>query len=239
MRPCGIAVRCTLVAMALYAALGAACSLARQAASAPRVEDLLPADGTAMDVMELKAPPRLEELTKKLRRAVAKEPDWWLAHLKKAKPGEPLPYDARLGLTKEEYGEYLRLARKMTLTKVKTAKVQVKRAGGRVVLSFGEDLPGFKEVILDLKADTVTTPFGVMTERSRIRASGGQKATGPWDGIQWKFARSEEEPPRLTLVTFALGKLKGSGRGILYYDVKQGGEKSRTGFSYVLQYGLK
>jgi hypothetical protein len=192
-----------------------------------------------MDLMALKAPPRLEELTKKLRQAVAKDPDWWLAHIQKAKPGEPLPYDARLGLTKEEYKEFLRLGQNMTLTKAKAAKVRVKRDGGRVVLSFGEDLPGFKEVVLDLTADTVTTPFGVTTERSRIRASEGQKATGPWDGIQWKLEKAEEDPARITAVKFALGKLKGSGRGLLYYDVKQVGEKAKTVFSYVLQYDLK
>jgi hypothetical protein len=189
--------------------------------------------------MELKAPPRLEELMKRLQEAAAKDPDWWLAHIQKAKKGEPLPYDERLGLTKAEYEEMSDLDKKMTLGKVKTAKVRVSREGQRSVLSFGDELPGLKEVVLDLKADTVTTSFGVTTDRSEIKASEGQKATGPWDGIQWKLQKFEEQPMRATSVKFALGKLKESGRGILYYDVKQIGEKSKNVFYYVLVYDLK
>jgi hypothetical protein len=239
MKPYRLMAQRILAGIALYVALGAGSSLAKQTASVPEVGELLPADGTAIDVMELKAPPRLEALNKKLQQAVAKDPDWWLAHVQKAKPGEPLPYDARLGLTKEEHGEYLSLTKKITLTKVKAAKVRVQRDGQRIVLSFGDDLPGLKEMVLDLKADTVTTPFGVATERSRIRASEGQRATGPWDGIQWKLEKVEEEPASATSVKFALGKLKESGRGILYFDVKQISEKSRTVLYYLLQYDLK
>jgi hypothetical protein len=140
--------------MAMYIALGASSLLAPQAAPASDVGDLLPADGTTVDVMERKVPPRMEGLTKKLQQAIAKDPDWWLAHLRKGKPGEPVPYDPRLGFTKEEHEEYIALRKKITLTKVKTAKVRVQRGGQRIVLRFGEDFPAMREVVLDLKADT-------------------------------------------------------------------------------------
>jgi len=225
--------------MVLCLALGADSSLAQQTASIPELGDLLPPDGAAVDVMELRAPLRLEELTKKLQQAVANDPDWWRGHVQRARPGEPLPYDARLGLTQKEYTEYLSLAEKITLTKVRVAKVEVKRDGERIVLSFGDDLPGLREAVLDLKADTVTTPFGITTNRKRIRASEGQKVTGSWDGLQWKLEEIEEEPARVTSVKFALGRMKESGRGILYYDVKQISEKLRTEFYHILQYDLQ
>jgi hypothetical protein len=225
--------------MAMCVALGAGNLLAQQTAPASDVGDLLPADGTTVDVMERKVPPRMMELTKKLEDAIGKDPDWWLAHLRKAKPGEPVSYDPRLGVTKKEYEEYIALRKKITLTKVRTAKVRVQRGGQRIMLSFGEDLPAMKEVVLDLKADTVRTPFGVTTERSRIKASDGQTATGPWDGIQWRLEKVEKEPATRTSVSFAVGKLKDSGRGILIYEVRRVAEKSKTGASYILQYDLK
>jgi len=229
--------RLAMAGVAAWLALGTFNSPAQQTAPAPEAVDLLPADGAAVDVMELKAPPRLDALTKKLQEAAAKDPDWLLAHTRKAKPGEPLPYDPRLGLTRDEYDEYLSLAKELKLTKVRAATARVKRDGQRVVLSFGDDLPGLKEIALDLKADEVATPFGVAADRSRVRASEGQKATGPWDGIQWK--KVEEKPSSATAVTFALGKLKDSGRGMLYYDVKHVEEESKAVFYYVLLYDLK
>jgi len=107
---------CSLVGMAFCVAFGAASPPEQKPVAPLDIESLLPADGTVMDVMELKAPPRLEELAAKLQQTVAKDPEWWLAHVRKAKPGEPIPYDARLGLSKEEFDEFLSLAKFRELT---------------------------------------------------------------------------------------------------------------------------
>lgn len=225
--------------MVIVVALGAANSLAQVANSAPDISDLLPADATIVDVMELRAPARMVELTKKMQEAVAKDPDWWRSHLAKAKPGEPLSYDVRTGWTKSEYEDFLSLRSKMTVVKVNTAKVRVKRDEHQVVISFGEQLSEFGEVVLDTKSDTVTTPFGVAGTRIQISATEKQQATGPWEGIQWKLERVDEESGISTLIKFSLGKLKDNGRGILVYDAKQIGEKSKSSVFHLLQYELK
>jgi hypothetical protein len=178
-------------------------------------------------------------LTKKLQEAAAKDPDWWQAHVKKAKPGEPLPYDPKMGLTKEEYKEYLDLGNTLGLTKLKTVMVRVKQDGTRVTLTFGDGLPGLKEAVINLKDDTVVTPYGVATSRSVIKASPGQKATGPWDGIQWNLEDVNLATAKGTIVKFAIGRLKDTERGIIYYDVKQITDDSRIALHYVLFYDSK
>jgi hypothetical protein len=188
--------------------------------------------------MQLTFPPRMEELSKKLARAIAKNPDWWADHLKKAKPGEPVAYDVRLGLTKEEYEEYLSLVKKAVFKKVQTGKLNVKH-GERVVLNGDDHLPNFKDIELDLKADAVITPYGTAAERSQITASDSQRASGPWDGVQWKLQKDEREPARSTSVLFALGKLKESGRGVLYYRVMQTSEQPPLNIYYFLEYDLR
>ena len=60
--------------------------------------------------MTMRYTDRANELMLKLQAAVATNQDWFLEHVKRAKPGEPLEYDPRLGLTKEAYAEYLREA---------------------------------------------------------------------------------------------------------------------------------
>lgn len=231
--------RYLLLGLLFLFAVGPIALYAQPKAGQQSVETLLPSDGITVDVMQLVHPPRMEELTKKLAAAIAKNPEWWASHVKKAKPGEPVEYDVRLGVTQAEFTEYLALTKKGVYKKVAAAKVEVKRDGDRVVLSFGDQLPNLKTLELDLKADVVTTPFGVASNKTQIVASDGQTATGPWDGVQWKVAKVEEKPARSTSMQIALGKLKESGRGILYYNLSQVSDQSRVNARYVLQYDLK
>jgi hypothetical protein len=229
--------RLTLGTLGFAASLLLAQKPVEQAFSASEVEGLLPADQVTVDVMELKPPARLAELTKQLQEAAKANPQWWLRMVKKAKPGEPLPYDPKMGLTKEEYAEFLRLGNEMVLNKARTATLRLTRKEDRLTFEGGKDLPELNGVELDLKMNSVRTPFGIADQRSRITASDSQKATGPWDGIQWRLEKPDLQPDSLTTAKFALGRQKSNGRGILYYDVRQvGGAKRRV--SYFLYYDL-
>ncbi len=190
--------------------------------------------------MQIVPPARVLELTEKILQAARKDPAWWSNHLKKAKDGEPLPYDARLGLTEFEYDEYLSLTGKYTLVKVKTATLRVKGDGKQFVLDGGDALPHITGIELDLVANTVTTPFGVAAVRREIAASEGQTLTGPWNGVQWKLEKPELEVGAVTLVRFSLGRLKETGRGILLYEAKEvRGRQPTTRARYLLTYDLK
>ncbi len=239
MRASTQAVRCSLLGVLVFLVAGPFELRAQKQPTSPSVEALLPSDATTVDVMQITYPPGMEELTKKLAQAIAKNPDWWAEHVKKAKPGEPVAYDARLGLSQDEFTEYLALSKKAAYKKANTAKLNVKRTGERVVLTFDEQLPNLKPIELNLKADVVVTTYGTAASRSQITASEGQTATGPWDGVQWKLVNVEEKPARRTSIQFALGKLKESGRGIIVYNVSQVGEQARLNVRYVFQYDLK
>lgn len=230
--------RLILCCTALWAGVAFTSATGQEPARAVELKDVLPKDEAAVAVMQIGASPRIALLTKKLQEAAAEDPDWWQAHVKKAKPGEPLPYDPKIGLSKEEYQEYLDLAKTLGLTKLKTVKVRVKQDGRLVILTFGDDLPALKEAVINLKDDSVTTPYGVAATRSVIKAAPGQKATGPWNGIQWKLENVDLATGKGTIVKFAIGKLKDTDRGIIYYDVKQVTDDSRTFLHYVLFYDL-
>jgi hypothetical protein len=179
-----------------------------------QIRKLLPADGTRADVMQLVAPPRLNLLTAKLQQAAQKQPEWWIDQLHKAKPGEPLPYDPRLGLTKEEYKELLSLWGAFSLRKTRTVRLSVKRDGMRITFNGGEELPDLRAVVVDLETGAVTTPYGTATQWSRVEASPEQKATGPWNGVAWELERVDERTGLGTVVTFDLGRLRQSGLSI-------------------------
>jgi hypothetical protein len=197
---------------------------------------LLPRDGV-VDVMEPVLPERLEELARKLQQAVAKDPAWLQSHLATVKPGEPLPYHEKLGLTKAEYEEFQALSKKGGMRKVKSVKVKVEGTDDRVVLLFGESLPGLEKVEIDLKKDSASTPAGLAPERKAITASQDQSATGPWDGIQWRSKDFEQDTSRPS-VSLAVGRLRDSQRGILYYRVKPFSANQGSAVQYVLFYDL-
>jgi hypothetical protein len=214
------------------------------AASAARAEDspgsaaaLLPRDGTLVDLMQAMFPKRLEELARKLQTAMAKDPAWLQSHIKTAKPGEPLPYHEKLGLTKTEYAEFLALTKKGGMQKVRSEKIKVQTSGDRVALLFGKNFPGMEKVEIDLKKDSASTPAGPAPDRELIRASQKQNTTGPWDGIMWKSTAFEEDPSRPSF-SLSVGKLRASERGILYYRVRPGSANPAGAVEYVLYYDL-
>ena len=202
------------------------------------VSALLPPDGVMFDVMEPSFPKRLEELAVILQGALAKDQAWAQSFISKAKPGEPLPYDTKLGLTKSEYEEFLTLSRSAGLAKVASSTLRVERNGDLAVLLFGTRLQGMERIEIDLARDSVSTPAGVLANRQGIRASSDQAATGPWDGVQWTANASGEDSTRPS-VSLALGRLQMTGRGILYYRVRPAASSAVGAVQYLLFYDLQ
>jgi hypothetical protein len=205
----------------------------------PGAESLIPIDGAAVDIMEVVFPPRYLEIFKKMQMAIAKDREWFLSFVKSAAPGEPLPYDPRFGITKDEFDEMRKLGKRARLIKVKTVKLHVVKEGRVIAFDGGKDLPELTGVKLDLAANVVTTPFGEAKESSRIEATEEQKLTGPWNGLQWKLEQGSERPLRFTIAKLALGKLQKSGRGILYYDASHFDGRLQKTVQYVLSYDLQ
>jgi hypothetical protein len=67
---------------------------------------LLPTGKVNADIMDgVKQNPRQMELAKRLQISVKQNYNWFLEYMKSVPKGEPLPYNSKLGLTKEEYAE--------------------------------------------------------------------------------------------------------------------------------------
>src|SRR6478609_5445390 len=92
-----------LVAISLVASLSAA--------EVPKVfaglfEQDIPVKGQIGMVMP---PKEIETYVAKVEKAARSDPKWFRDFSGSAKPGLPLPYDKKLGLTEAEYTEYLAL----------------------------------------------------------------------------------------------------------------------------------
>lgn len=187
-----------------------------------------------VDVMELVAPRRAMELAQRLKRAAQKDPDWWMARVKKAKPGDPLPYDPRLGLSESEYREFL--AMRATMRKKTQATLAVSAKGDQVyALDGGESLPDFTGIEIDLKNDLVRTPFGVLTHRAEI-STPEDSALGACDGVEWRLEKLDPDAMSRTAAKLLLGTLKRSGRCVINYEVKKLGAEGMTRIAHTLEF---
>lgn len=194
---------------------------------APRVhpfhgpKSVLPTGSLTVDVMQLGSPPRLAELGGRLQEAARQDPEWWVEFARRGRPGQPPPYDERTGLTQEEYKEFLELNDQVALVKAAEAELHVAETEpGVYELYGGEKLPELNGVAIDLNQDEVRTLFGTAGQRSDIKANDGQRATGRWNGVEWRLHSPGMDEDTGLLIVFALGRLTESGKAILLYKVR-------------------
>jgi hypothetical protein len=207
-----------LVVLSSFAPSGRA---AAQAFSLDSVRALLPPDTLTVDAMDLAPSPRMVELSQKLQAAVRQNAEWFQEQVRNARPGEPVPYDARLGLTQAEYEEFLRLASSMELRKVAEAPLVVRAEGSRLVFDGGTGMPDLTGVAIDLAADQLVTPLATVAGSREVHSDDAQAAMGPWDGRTWDLEEISADAREGRLVSLSVGRLRESGRGVIYWQQRQ------------------
>jgi hypothetical protein len=214
---------------------------AEVAASAPTVRDLIPVGAVPVAVMNVAVPPRLQELVQRFQAAVQSDPAWLLEYTKENdRPGEPLPYHPKMGVSEVEYKEMLSLMKEMRMVTAAKAEITVRaEPNGRFTFDGGHAVPELTGISIDLEKNRVETPFGTTTTTNEIKPSPEQKVTGPWSGVSWKREEFNMDTMTGTVVQFNIGRLQESGRGILYYNAKRAVNGSNEGSAFqVLTYDL-
>jgi hypothetical protein len=126
-----------------------------------------------------------------------------------------------MGITESEYREILAVADSTRIRPVARAELRIQGVARGWRIEGGKDLPELQVIEVDTIAGEVRTPFGRAANVEQIIGSARQTTTGPWDGVQWQRVDPTMATGEATMITFALGRLQGSGRGLLYYDAKQ------------------
>ena len=202
---------------------------------------LLPPGRFRADVMQPEPSPRLAQLSRKMQEGIRKNPQWFMAEIQKVKPGENIPYDARLNLTREEYSLLNHPAPQMQLRRVGSGLITIRSLGTRRVLSGAGALFGLNGIEIDIQRQSVKTPLGVLNVPSGVKANAGQSADATWNGWTWKLdTMTRKETPSQTTGTtaeFTIGRLVKSGRIQLTYKAQQiNGGKPQSNFAYLLHY---
>ena len=197
---------------------------------------VIPVGTIAADVMEFGQSPRVAELNKRKQDAILKDP--LREHMKQQKPGEPITYDSRMGITQAEFDELKALSGKTTMRKKADATIAItSRNNGVLVFDGGQSLPDLTGVEIDLASDVVRMPLGV-TGKHRAITMPDTSPGGSWTGIRWSLGNAADQKSKN--VSLAIGRLKASGRGILIYYVNNpdAPPEQKKRVNVMLQYDL-
>lgn len=164
-------------------------------------------------------PPEIDKYVAKVETAARKDPKWFREFSAQAKPGVPLPYDERLGLTKEEYTEYLALWNKREFKPNEEVMLLLRQSAGSTwsVTSTGK-ASSISTLRYVEKDDMFRSPNGDLKRIEDIKAD-STSILGEWTGSEWKF--EEETSLGKTKENVAFGRFADGKYGLIVYRVQE------------------
>ncbi len=149
------------------------------------------------DIMDgVRQNPRQATLTKKLQDGIRNNYDWFVEYMKEVPPGEPMPYNSKLGLTIEEHAELLSYLNNVEMVSSGTENITAELKNDTIYFKSKGKLSDYGSLKIDLKYNTVIFGEYVMpfSDTSNItNDKNGLKSK--WKGYSWRY----EEPKNLNL----------------------------------------
>jgi hypothetical protein len=171
------------------------------------------------EIVVVVPPPELDKFVAKVEEAARKDPEWFREHAKNAKPGVPLPFDERLGLSKEEYEEYLKFWGKREFKGVEAVPIRLTTGSdGRWNINIGGGAQAISTLKYDPKGDVFRSPNGEL-KRIEDVAADANSTLGAWTGHEWKF--EEKTGLGLTKENIALGQTGDKKFGLVVYRLQE------------------
>lgn len=164
-------------------------------------------------------PPEIEKYVAKVEEAARKNPDWFRDNAAKAKAGAPLPYDEHLGLTKDEYDQYLKLwAAREFKPKEDVLIVLRQPSPDQWTLTCTGSAAPISTLRYSAKEDLFKSPNGDLKRIEDINADEAS-ILGAWTGHEWRF--EEENSLAKTKENIAVGQFADKKYGLLVYRAQE------------------
>lgn len=164
-------------------------------------------------------PKEINKYIAKVQAAAQEDPVWHKEFASKAKPGLPLPWNDKLGLSKDEYEEYLKFwdqrqfkaSQKVLirLEEIKTGEWMIRVSGVGMPISLLRYYP---------ETDLIKSTNGELKRIEDINA-GERSILGAWEGKEWRF--EEKTDYVWTKENLAIGKSKDGKYCLLIYRIQE------------------
>ncbi len=184
---------------------------------------LIPNEMLKGEIVVVVPPPELDKYIAKVEAAARKDREWFQEHAKNGKPGVPLPFDERLGLTKEEYEDYIKFWGKREFKSIEAVAIRMTGGSdGRWTISVAGSAQAISTLKYDPKGDLFRSPNGELKRIEDVTAD-ANSTLGAWAGQEWKF--EEKTGLGTTKENFAIGKTGDKKYGLLVYRLQEVSEQ--------------
>ena len=105
-----------------------------------------------------------------------------------------MPYHVNLGLSEDEYATYVRLSEAIQVRTLEKLALVIRHEGGdRYIIQGPEGAPDLRDIVIDLREGTISTPVGETAGAARLAPTARLTGLGLWTGLQWKAAGHDPE----------------------------------------------
>ena len=213
---------------------GAALILPVAAYAAGPLDAYLPKGGVITGhVMTFSIAPEDQAISRQFRHAVQDNMDWFKKAVTSNKPGQPLPYDRRMGVTEAQYQQLLHM--KSDAKAGEAVKVEVEHAadGSVGLVPVGEAAAVLKGIHFPPDEKSAATPVGTLSIFNEIHQKDAAAPIGVWNGAEWAQVADTDAKPSAKV---AFGRREADGSGVMYYQVSPYGDHKEQ--SIVVFYAL-
>jgi len=171
------------------------------------------------EIVVVMPPPDIEKYISKVEQAAQKDPDWFTEYSKNTNPGVPLPFHEKLGITKQEYDEYLALWAKRELKPAQEISLLLRKSSdGRWNIIGSGAAAVVSSLRYSAQDDNWKSTNGIMSRLDDIRAD-ANSILGAWTGKEWRF----EEETSLSKIkeNFAIGLTSDKKHHLIVYRAQE------------------
>lgn len=164
-------------------------------------------------------PVEIDKYIAKVEAAARANKEWFTEFLSNAKPGMPLPYHEKLGLTKEEHAEYLKLWNQREFKVSEEVMLLLRQSSGDTwtVTATGR-ASTLSTLRYDSAKDVFRSPNGELKRIEDIKAD-ASSVLGAWNGREWRF--EEETSLGKTKENIAFGRYNDNSYGLIVYRAQE------------------
>ncbi len=159
------------------------------------------------EVLGPKLPEDIARINKRLLQAWHDNSEWFKSYLKThAVRGAALPYDARFGITEDEYRQLQDYSKKMKYVPLAKGRLKFEaQSESKILIENIEGLPEFHGVSIDLARDEATTPWGRLpVDTKPVHTS--DSAIGGWDSHSWRLEPRNADSGAAAMMWLDIGR---------------------------------
>ncbi|MDP0491676.1 MAG: hypothetical protein Q7Q71_11555 [Verrucomicrobiota bacterium JB023] len=230
-----------LFSLSLLATFSLAAQEAAKKAPAVFADYFTPGVAVKGEVVVVIPPDEIQTYVDKVEKAAKADPEWFAEYSKSAAPGIPLPFHEKLGLTKAEYEDYLKLWDAREFKPLPQGELILRleeKSDGKWMIRVTGRGTELTAIAYDAEEDVFRSMSGEMKRIEDINAD-KRSILGAWTGKEWKL--EQEDAFGVTKENIAVGKLADGSYGLLVYRLQ---EVSSTGTrifdkSLIIRFAIK